>query len=86
MNKEKFDYYWKIALLIVLIIGMGIMFKEWKEIKMDSINCIQDPIEYIKEKLDKDCIINCYDIKVVDEDWRYNFDLNISNNLLGEDN
>ena len=43
MNKEKFDYYWKIALIIILLIGMAYMFKQFKDINEEGLACRKQP-------------------------------------------
>lgn len=41
-----FDKVWKIALIIILIIGMGFMFWEFKQMNLKGIECAQSPFEY----------------------------------------
>jgi len=44
--KSNFDYYWKIALLLVLVIGMIVMVGEWKDINTNSYSCTTNPFIY----------------------------------------
>lgn len=59
MNKEKFDYYWKIALMIVLILGMIYMFWEFKQINKQGLECHSAPFEYGVREAEKQGIY-CY--------------------------
>ena len=43
MDKDKFDYYWKIALLIALVFGMIWTIVEFKEISIDGVACKSNP-------------------------------------------
>jgi len=43
MDKDKFDYYWKIALLIALVFGMIWTIVEFKEISRDGVACKSNP-------------------------------------------
>jgi hypothetical protein len=62
MDKEKFDYYWKIALLVVLILGTIYMFWEFKQINKQGIECHSNPFEYGVKEAEKQglvCVYNC---------------------------
>jgi hypothetical protein len=59
MDKEKFDYYWKIALLVVLILGTIYMFWEFKQINKQGIECHSNPFEYGVKEAEKQGIA-CY--------------------------
>lgn len=43
MNKEKFDYYWKIALIIILLPSLIFMFKQFNDIEKEGIRCREQP-------------------------------------------
>lgn len=59
MNKEKFDYLWKITLLIVLTIAILYMFYEWNKIDKEALACQISPFDYGQAKA-KEQGINCY--------------------------
>lgn len=46
MNKEKFNYYWKVILIIILILGMVLMFYQFNNINKAGIECRQNPFIY----------------------------------------
>ena len=60
MNKEKFDYYWKIALIIILLISLGYMFKQFSQINEEGLDCIKQPFVWgareFSKKYDNDPI------------------------------
>lgn len=43
MGQDKFDYYWKIALLIALVLGMIWTVVEFKQISREGIACKSNP-------------------------------------------
>lgn len=46
MDKDKFDYYWRIALIIVLILGLILTIAEFKDISRKGVACISNPFIY----------------------------------------
>lgn len=62
MDKQKFDYYWKIALMILLIVGMIYMFWEFKQINKKGIECHSAPFDYGVREAEKQglyCYYSC---------------------------
>ena len=45
-NKEMFDYYWKIALIIILIGSLTYMLIEFKNLNTKGITCSKQPFLY----------------------------------------
>lgn len=66
MDKEKFDYYWKVALIILLILGMLYMFWEFNQINKKGIECNSAPFEYGIREAEKQGLY-CY-YKCAEED------------------
>jgi len=46
MNRENFEYYWKIAVLILLVIGIVWTVAEFRQISKDGIACKSQPFIY----------------------------------------
>ena len=53
MNKEKFDYLWKIALIIILLLAMAYMFKEFKDINREGLDCRRQPFTWGAKEFSK---------------------------------
>lgn len=43
MNAEQFTYFWKIALLVILIVGIFFLGYEMKDLNMKGIDCLKRP-------------------------------------------
>jgi hypothetical protein len=61
LNKQKFDYYWKIALIIILIFGMAYMFWEFNQINKKGLECHSAPFDYGIREAEKQGITCFYD-------------------------
>jgi len=46
MDRDKFDYYWKVTLLIVLILGMIWTVVEFRQISREGVACKSNPFIY----------------------------------------
>ena len=57
--KIRFDYYWKIALIIILTLSICYMFYEWKNINKETMACKNAPFVWGVEKA-KEQGISCY--------------------------
>jgi hypothetical protein len=82
MDKTKFDYYWRIALLIVLILGTIYMFWEFKQIDKKGMECAHTPFEYGIREAEKQglyCYYTCLR-NDVDDVLNKRIELNISQN------
>lgn len=79
MNKEKFDYYWKIALMIVLILGMIYMFWEFKQINKQGLECHSNPFEYGKQEAEKQGLFCAYECFRESANTLWNQEINLSN-------
>lgn len=53
MDKEWFDIYWKIALIIALIIGMAFVYIEFRKISIAGRQCIENPLVYGAKIMEK---------------------------------
>ncbi len=51
MNKEKFDTYWKIALIVLMVLGMSYMFYELATLNKDGIACKSQPFVWGAQKM-----------------------------------
>ena len=73
MNKENFDYYWRIALIIVLIIFFIIFIFEFTRYNKQGSICLNDPLSYATKHLidekqynfrysfdEYNCALECY--------------------------
>lgn len=83
MNKEKFDYYWKVILIILLIIGMVYMFWEFSHLDKQGIKCRTQPFVYgAKEMTGREGVehMSCSCIITGEEYFKtYSFDENVEN-------
>ena len=64
MNKEKFDYYWKVSLIIILTIAICYMFYEWRSINNEAMACKNAPFEWGQAQAKKSglsCYYQCFD-------------------------
>ena len=59
MDKQKFDMYWKIALMVILVAGILYMFYEWHNIDKEAMQCKSNPFEWGKLKAQEQGI-SCY--------------------------
>jgi len=72
MNKENFDYYWRIALIIVLVIFFCIFIFEFVRFNKQGAICLNDPLAYATKHLadegiytfkynynNYECLLNC---------------------------
>ena len=74
MDKVKFDVFWKIALLVVLLVAIFYMFWEYRQIGTEGLTCIQSPFEWGKLKASEQgiyCSYQCSNTKP--------FEINFSN-------
>lgn len=81
MDKQKFDYYWKIALIVILIFGMAYMFYEFNQINKKGLECHSAPFEYgIREaqKQGISCYYECFKDSA-NQLWNQKIDFNLSN-------
>lgn len=63
-RKIKFDTYWKIALLIVLVISIAYMFYEWRTMGTEGLACRSAPFEWGQQQAQKEgisCFYECFD-------------------------
>jgi len=51
--KQKFYYYWKITLLIILVISIVYMFYEWRSIDREGLACKNAPFVWGKLKAEE---------------------------------
>jgi hypothetical protein len=79
MEIKNFDYYWRIALLVVLILGTLYMFWEFKQIDKKGVECAHTPFEYGIKEAEKQGLYCQYNCIRNDFDRVWNLDLNISN-------
>ncbi|MEX0597362.1 MAG: hypothetical protein WD512_12785 [Candidatus Paceibacterota bacterium] len=60
----KFDYYWRIALILALLVGMTIMFVQFKNINKEGNQCLQNPFVYgankMGERYDSQVSCSCF--------------------------
>lgn len=62
-NKQKFEVAWKLALLIVLIVGICLMIVEFKHFNKEAMSCAQSPDKYIQKKAEENgffCAVECF--------------------------
>jgi len=59
MNKEKFDYFWKITLLIVLVLAIGYMGYAIKGLNQEAMACRISPFVWGVAQAEKQGIY-CY--------------------------
>lgn len=78
MDKTKFDYVWKVVLLIVLILGMIYMFWEFKQINKQGIECHSNPFEYGVREAEKQGVACSYSCAKNDFDIVWNAQINFS--------
>lgn len=79
MEIKNFDYYWRIALLVVLILGMLYMFWEFKQIDKENQGCASTPFEYGIREAEKQGLYCQYTCLRNDFERVWNLDLNLSN-------
>jgi hypothetical protein len=53
MNKESFDYYWKVALLVILLLGLGLMAWGYANQIPQGQKCLDNPLGYAENTLNK---------------------------------
>lgn len=87
MNKEQFDYVWKVALIVILLVSIVYMFYEFSTINKEGMACKNAPFIWGKQKaLEQGFYCSYYcsynnvsDIMNGGEDYAINFSkLNIS--------
>lgn len=78
MDKDKFDKLWKIALLIVLILGMIYMFWEFKQINKQGLECHSAPFEYGIREAEKQGLYCAYECFRESANNLWNQEINIS--------
>jgi len=54
-----FDYWWRIALMIILVVALFYMFSEWQKIDREAMACKNAPFLWGKQKA-QEMGINCY--------------------------
>jgi hypothetical protein len=83
MNKEKFDYYWKVTLIVLLAFGMAFMFWQISQINERGIACQSQPFiwgaQQMTDRPDVDHF-SCF-CSVTGEDYfsKYSFNENQEN-------
>jgi hypothetical protein len=66
MEKQKFDVFWKIGLMVILLVAVFYMFYEYKQISREGLTCIQSPFEWGKMKAQEQglyCSYQCSNTK-----------------------
>lgn len=58
-RKIRFDYYWKMSLIIILIVAMVYMFWEFRNINKEGLACKSSPFVWGQEKA-KEQGVYCY--------------------------
>ena len=54
MNKEKFDYCWKIVLIMILLFSLAIMFKQFSQINKEGLACKKQPFVWGASEFSKE--------------------------------
>lgn len=78
MQKEGFDYYWKVIIIILLILGMIYMFWEFKSFNSKGLECAKQPFLYgarqMAERYGEDGFMDCFcTVGNKDETNQYSF-------------
>lgn len=78
MNKDKFDYFWKISLIFVLLFSMIYLGNSLKEFTLEGRDCVNQPFLFLENNSDRYGTINNYLLnKPIQKTNKYNFNLSI---------
>lgn len=80
MDKQKFDYYWKIALIVILVLGMLYMFWQFNQLNKKGLECYSAPFDYGVKEAERQGVYCYYNCLKGDVDWAWNqkIDLDLS--------
>lgn len=74
-----FDYYWRIGLMIILLLALFYMFYEWRQIDKEAMDCKNSPFDWGKQKALENgfyCYYSCAKQGIANIELLQNYSLN----------